>query len=144
MYLFHPRLRAGIEWNPYADDWSPLVNVHLVEESKKAPAVIFGVSSDRIGTPRGKSYYVTVAKDLSRASGLPIAPYVGVAHGTFESKTRVVGGLNLSFGHGASLLASFDGVHSHGVFSVQRGRHGLSAVFVRWGKRAGLAYNVTW
>lgn len=142
MYVFHPRLRAGIEWNPLADDWSPLVNVHLVEESEKKPTVIFGVSSDRIGTPDGKSYYLTMAKDLRRETGLRVAPYVGVAHGTYESRTRAIGGLNVDFGGGVSLMGLFDGVHGHAVASVQRGKHGVSMVFVRYTKRVGFAYNV--
>jgi hypothetical protein len=142
MYVFKPRIRAGIEWNPLADDASPLLNLHLVEESARKPAVVFGVSSDRIGTPEGKSYYLTVAKDLRRETGLRIAPYVGVAHGTYESKTRAIGGINVDFGRGVTILGIFDGVHGHAVASVQRGRHGFSAVFVRFGRRVGLAYNV--
>jgi hypothetical protein len=142
MYVIKPRLRAGIEWNPHADDWSPLLNIHLVEESKRRPAVVLGVSSDRIGTPEGKSYYVTVAKDLRREIGLKVAPYVGIAHGTFESRTRAIGGLNVDLGRGVTVLGLFDGVHAHAVASVQSGKHGFSAVFVRMGKRVGLSYNV--
>ena len=40
---------------------------------------MFGTSSDRIGTPEGQAYYVTLSKDLSTVKDWPIAPYVGAA-----------------------------------------------------------------
>ena len=142
MYLFSDRVRAGIEWNPKADDASPLINVHLVREARNRRAVIFGLSSDRIGTPYGKSLFLTASYDLKAVSGLSLAPYVGVAHGTFEDKTRPIGGLNIRFSPSLSALAIFDGVHLHEVLSYERGRHGLSLVLVRSGRRVGVSYNV--
>ena len=142
MYLFSDRVRAGIEWNPKADDASPLINVHLVREARNRPAVIFGLSSDRIGTPYGKSLFLTASYDLTPVTGLSLAPYVGVAHGTFEDKTRPIGGLNIRFSPSLSALAIFDGVHLHEVLSYERGRHGLSLVLVRSGRRVGVSYNV--
>ena len=104
--------------------------------------MIFGLSSDRIGTPFGKSLFLTASQDIKVASGLSVAPYVGLAHGTFEDKTRVIGGLNVRLSSSLSALAIFDGVHLHEVLSYERGRHGLSAVFIRNGRRLGVSYNV--
>lgn len=142
LYLFSDRIRAGIEWNPLADDASLLVNLHLVREGKNRPAVILGLSSDRIGTPSGKSVFLTASYDLKPVTGLSLAPYVGLAHGTFEDKTRAIAGLNVRLSSSLSALAIFDGVHLHEVLSFERGRHGLSAVFIRNGRRVGVSYNV--
>lgn len=142
LYLFSNRIRAGIEWNPLADDASLLVNLHLVREGKNRPAVILGLSSDRIGTPSGKSVFLTASYDLKPVTGLSLAPYVGLAHGTFEDKTRAIAGLNVRLSSSLSALAIFDGVHLHEVLSFERGRHGLSAVFIRNGRRVGVSYNV--
>jgi hypothetical protein len=142
LYLFSDRVRAGIEWNPLADDASILVNVHVVREGKRKPAVIFGLSSDRIGTPFGKSLFLTASRDFRIGGGVSIAPYVGAAHGTYEDKTRAIGGVNLRFSKSLSALAIFDGVRLHEVISFEKGSHGLSAVFIRNGRRLGVSYNV--
>ncbi len=142
LYLFSDRIRAGIEWNPLADDASLLVNLHLVREGKNRPAVILGLSSDRIGTPSGKSVFLTASYDLKPVTGLSLAPYVGLAHGTFEDKTRAIAGLNVRLSSSFSALGIFDGVHLHQVLTFEKGRHGLSAVLVRGGKRIGVSYNV--
>ncbi len=142
LYLFTDRIRAGIEWNPLADDASLLVNLHLVREGKNRPAVILGLSSDRIGTPSGKSVFLTASYDLKPLTGLSLAPYVGLAHGTFEGKTRAIAGVNVRLSSSLSALAIFDGVHLHEVLSFERGRHGLSMVLVRSGRRMGVSYNV--
>lgn len=142
LYLFSDRVRAGIEWNPYADDASVLVNLHLVREGPKRPAVIFGLSSDRIGTPFGKSLFLTASRDFRLGGGISVAPYVGAAHGTYEDKTRAIGGLNVRLSKSLSAMAIFDGVRLHEVVTVDKGRHGFSAVFIRNGRRLGVSYNV--
>ena len=60
-----PALSVGIEYNPLASDLQPLVNWIALKEGEKRPALIFGTSSDRIGTPEGQAYYFTFSKDLS-------------------------------------------------------------------------------
>jgi hypothetical protein len=137
----HPRADVGIEWNPKAEQFSPLANVRLLDESRHRPAVMVGTSSDRIGTPEGQSFYVTVAKDLRPHTGVPVAPYVGLAYGTFEDKARVIGGANVVLGGGVTSLLIFDGVHFHPTLSYARGRHGLSLLLVR-GRDLGVSYNV--
>lgn len=131
----------GLEWNPKAEQVSPLANVRLLDETRSRPAVIVGTSSDRIGTPEGQSFYVTVSKDLRPQTGLAVAPYVGVAYGTFEDETRIIGGASISFGHGLSSLLLFDGVHLHPTLSYARGRHGLSLLLVR-SRDLGVSYNI--
>jgi hypothetical protein len=103
--------------------------------------VIFGTSSDRIGTPSGQSFYLTVSKDLKEWAGLPIAPYAGVAYGSYEHRTRAIGGLNISFPARLSALVLFDGVHVHPTMSLTRRQHVLSLLFVR-GRDVGVSYSL--
>jgi hypothetical protein len=89
-YRIHPRVTAGVEFNPRTegagDKVGPLINCVAVTETARRPALIVGTSSDRIGTPSGQSFYATFSKNLKREAGLPIAPYVGVAYGTYEDR----------------------------------------------------------
>ena len=141
MYGLHPRVDVGVEYNPQAAQASPLANVRLVNETRTRPAIILGTSSDRIGTPEGQSFYGTLSKDLRPQIGLPVAPYIGIAYGTYEDKARLIAGANISLGHGFSSLLIFDGVHFHPTLSYSRGRHGLSALLVR-SKDVGVSYSL--
>src|SRR5687768_16119174 len=78
------RLSAGLEYNPKAESFGPLANLVLVTETDRRPALIAGTSSDRIGTPSGQSFYLTASKDLSAELGVPLAPYAGLAYGTYD------------------------------------------------------------
>ena len=55
-YKFHPRLTAGVEYNPGADEVAPIANLLILTETRRRPALILGTSSDRIGTPSGQSF----------------------------------------------------------------------------------------
>jgi hypothetical protein len=87
-YKFLPGLSGGIEYNPPADKVSPLANWLAISETKNRPALILGTSSDRISTPSGQSFYATLSKNLKRETKLPIAPYFGLAYGTYEDRQR--------------------------------------------------------
>jgi hypothetical protein len=137
----HPRVDLGVEYNPKAEQVSPLVNVRVLHETRTRPAIMLGTSSDRIGTPEGQSFYATVAKDLRPHTRVPVAPYVGVAYGTYEDKARVIAGANIALGRGLSSLLIFDGVHFHPTVSYFRGRHGVSVLLVR-SKDLGISYNL--
>ncbi len=108
-----PTLSAGVEYNPLAEKASPLANWVAVTETENRAALILGTSSDRIGTPSGQSFYATVSKDLENQTSLPLAPYVGLAYGTYEEKLRPIGGVNLRFPLNLSALIIFDGVKLH-------------------------------
>ena len=141
-YRMFPRLTVGVEYNPLADDVGPLVNFVAVTETTKRPALILGTSSDRIGTPSGRSFYATLSKDLSESTGLPIAPYVGVSYGTYEDRARVMGGLNISFNTWLSSTVLFDGVKVHPMLSFSTGRHQFGFLMVE-GKKPGVSYSVS-
>ena len=95
-YRVVPRLSLGVEFNPRADEIGPLANWVAVTETRRRPALMFGLSSDRIGTPDGEAYFFTLSKDLESLTGWPIAPYIGGAYGTFEDEFNMIGGLRVT------------------------------------------------
>jgi len=141
-YRFLPVLTGGLEYNPRADKVSPLANWLAVEETPRRPAIIAGTSSDRIGTPSGQSFYVTASKNLKRETGLPIAPYAGLAYGTYEDRLRVIGGLNIGFTESFSALVVYDGVNYHPLLNYAWRRHTFSFLLVDR-RDPGLSYSVT-
>ena len=141
-YRFHPKFTAGVEYNPLAGKVSPLANVVALTETHKRPALILGTSSDRIGTPSGQSFYATFSKSLKHSTGLPLAPYVGVAYGTFEDRARIIGGLNFSLTERWSSTILFDGVRVHPTANYTYGRHQIGVIFER-GRHPGASYSVS-
>ncbi len=141
-YRFHPRLTAGVEYNPLAGKVSPLANLLVLTEKRRRPALILGTSSDRIGTPSGQSFYATVSKSLKEATGLPVAPYAGIVYGTYEDRFRPIGGLNINFEKGFSSTVVFDGVRVHPLVNYTRGRHVFSVIMER-GRNPGASYSIS-
>ena len=141
-YRLHPRLTAGVEYNPLAGQVSPIANVLAVTETHRRPALILGTSSDRIGTPSGQSFYATFSKNLRHAIGLPIAPYAGVAYGTYEDRLRPIGGVNVYFDERFSALVIFDGVHLHPLLNFSHRQHAFSFIMVR-GRNPGVSYSIS-
>lgn len=141
-YKLLPELSAGIEYNPRAGKASPLANWLAISETRRRPALVLGTSSDRIGTPSGQSFYATLSKNLRRETALPIAPYAGVAYGTFEDRLRPIGGLNVGFVEKLTALAIFDGVHLHYLLNLSYRQHVFSFILVR-GRHPGISYSVS-
>ena len=141
-YRFHPRFTAGVEYNPLAGKVSPLANLVAVTETHRRPALILGTSSDRIGTPFGQSFYATLSKNLRHATGLPVAPYFGVAYGTYEDRLRLIGGLNINVKERWSSTILFDGVRVHPIVNYTFGRHQFGVIFER-GRHPGASYSIS-
>lgn len=140
IYRFHPRIHFGVEYNPKVGEVHPLLTLIPVTETQNRPAIIFGISSDRIGTPRGTSFYLTASKDLEHWTGLPIAPYGGVVYGTFEDRFRAIGGLSIRLHPRFTSLIQFDGVKVHpGVTYSFNDSHAISFLMIR-GNRPGVTY----
>jgi hypothetical protein len=141
-YRFHPRFTFGVEYNPIAGKASPLANVVALAETAKRPALILGTSSDRIGTPSGQSFYATLSKSLERETGLPVAPYIGIAYGTYDDRLRPIGGINIYFRERWSSTILFDGVRVHPLVNYTHGRHQFGVMFER-GRNPGLSYSIS-
>jgi hypothetical protein len=141
-YRLHPRLSVGVEYNPRADDVGLLANFVAVTETEKRPALIFGTSSDRIGTPSGRSVYATVSKNLSEELNLPLAPYAGVAYSTYEDRFLAIAGLNVRWADRFSSLVVFDGVKVHPTFNYSLGRHVFTFLLAQ-GTNPGVSYSIS-
>lgn len=112
-YAVTERLSIGLEANPLDDDYGPLANWRVLDETAERPALILGTSSDRIGTTSGRAFYATLSKDLERWTGLPIAPYAGTAFGEFEDEWELIGGLHVRWLPRLSTTSLWDGVNLH-------------------------------
>lgn len=130
MHQFHPSLKAGIEWNQRADEIGIVANWRVADESARRPAVIIGTSSDRIGTPDGQSYYVTVSKSLHHIIGAPIAPYLGASYSEHEDRVIYPFGLNVALGRHWSAMLMNDGVHTHLSASYRWNRFAITLLAV--------------
>lgn len=118
----------------------PLITFIPVTETLNRPAIIFGISSDRIGTPRGTSVYLTASKDLQHWTGLPIAPYGGIVYSSHDKKFRPIGGLNIRIRPQLTSLIQFDGVKVHPSLSYNFNQtHGLTFLMIR-GTKPGFTY----
>lgn len=130
MHRLTSSLKVGVEINALADEIGLVANWRAVTETRSRPAVIFGTSSDRIGTPSGQSYYATVSKSLHHDLGLPIAPYVGASYSGYEERVLYPFGLNVAIAPGWSALLINDGVHTHLSTTYGRGRYSFTALAV--------------
>jgi hypothetical protein len=140
MWHPHHRISLGVEYNPLADDVHPLANLTLLQESARLPAIILGTSSDRIGTPAGQAYFMTVSKDISKWTGLPIAPYAGVSYGTWDDEAVAIGGLNIRLSKRLSSLVIFDGHKVHPTVSWTQGDWTVGAMLA-FGDKPGVFFN---
>ena len=119
MYRITRDVKAGLEWNAKADELGLVANWRALGETKTRPAVIFGTSSDRIGTPSGQSYYVTLSKGFGR-----IAPYAGASYSGYEERVIFPFGVNVHLGGPLSAMLINDGVNTH--LSATYGHRNLS------------------
>lgn len=137
MYRFTRDLKAGVEWNARAHELGLVANWRALGETKSRPAIIFGTSSDRIGTPSGQAYYVTVSKGFDR-----VAPYVGASYSGFEERVVFPFGVNVALPRNFSAMLINDGVHTHLSATYARGRGSVTLLLVER-KHAGLTLGFT-
>ena len=133
----NPDLQLGVEYNPLGDDVGLLANWRILRESKSTPAVMVGTSSDRIGTPRGRAYYMTVSKEVADDLGV----YVGVMYGEHEKKIRIPAGVSYRFDDNWSALFAYDGVNAHPMVTYSWERYNLTFLMVG-SKYPGLSFGV--
>lgn len=140
IYRWHPRIHFGVEYNPKVGEVHPLLTLIPVTETHNRPAIIFGISSDRIGTPEGTSVYLTASKDLEHWTGLPIAPYGGIVYSSYDDKFRAIGGLSIRFHPRLTSMIQFDGVKVHpGITYTFNDSHAFTFLMIR-GKDPGMTY----
>ena len=142
-YRLHPRLSLGVEYNPRADDVGLLANLVAVTETKHRPALILGTSSDRIGTPSGRSVYATASKNLSEHVKLPVAAYAGLAYSSYEDRFLPLAGLTVSWTERLSTLVIFDGVKVHPTLVYNLGRRHVFTFLLAQGRNPGASYSIS-
>ena len=130
-------LKAGVEWNAKAGEVGVVANWRALGETKTRPAVVFGTSSDRIGTPSGQAYFVTVSKGFGR-----IAPYVGASYSGYESRVIYPFGVNVSVLPSVSAMLMNDGVHTHLSATYAHRKASLTLLLVER-KNVGVSLGVT-
>ncbi|HEV8702775.1 MAG TPA: hypothetical protein VGV60_16005 [Candidatus Polarisedimenticolia bacterium] len=131
-----------MEYNPRADEVAPLLNWLAVPETARQPALMFGASTDRLGTPSGRAYYATLSKSLERWLRVPIAPYAGAAYGTCDDRLRAIGGVNVSVTERLYAMVTYNGEDIHSIVSLSQGRQTFSLLYLNGGD-LGAAWNVT-
>lgn len=129
-------LQIGIEFNLAVEEINPLVTWFLTSEAHYRPAVFFGTSSDRIGSPTGtQAYYLTVAKHAPR---LPVSAYVSLNYSEWDEGFNVPFGATLWIGPNFSLQPMYDGNETHLMASYAAGHVGISLLWV-WLEDPGAA-----
>lgn len=141
MYRLTPDLQLGVEYNPFAEEVGPLVNFRAVREAGLRPALTFGTSSDRIGTPFGRAYYATLSKDLEPHLHVPVSLYFSALYGTFDDEWVYPFGANFRLARGWTFTPQYDGHASHGLLTYSWDRYSITGLLVRW-RHPGIAVNV--
>jgi hypothetical protein len=114
----------------------PIANWFAVTESDRAPAVIFGTSSDRIGSPKGKqAYYVTFSKQIGDH---PIAPYFSINYSETDAGWNVPFGASILIGKQFTLTPMYDGHASHTMLTWSGKRESVTLI-AAWNRRFGIA-----
>jgi len=141
MVKLRKELSVGIEYNPLVGEIGPLANLRVFAETRRRPALSFGTSSDRIGTPFGTAYYATLSKDLQAHTKLPMGVYVSALYGSFDDEVVFPFGASFRVAKGWTFTPQFDGHASHGLLSYAWERYTITGLLVRW-RHPGVAFNV--
>jgi hypothetical protein len=139
MHRITPSLKAGIEWNALEDEVGIVANWVALTETRTRPALMFGTSSDRIGTPAGQSYFATLSKSLHP---LPVAPYVGISYSGHADAFVFPFGVNVALRRGFSAMVMNDGVHTHLSATWARPRLSVTVLAVER-RHAGVTVGTT-
>jgi hypothetical protein len=125
----HPRLQAGIEWNPAVGEVAPQATLFLLGGDGGGTVAFVGTSSDRIGSPEGtQGYFLTVARALR---GAHVLPYVSLHYSEWDERVLVPFGAQIGLPAGLSLQPMYDGARSH--------------LLVQWvGERASVGFVWAW
>lgn len=79
---------------------------------------------------------------MKRETGLPIAPYAGLAYGTFEDRLRLIGGLSVGFTERFNALLVHDGVNFHPTLNFSYKRHSATVLYIDT-QDLGAAYSIS-
>lgn len=137
-YRINDRLIYGIEYNPAAEEINPFrATWDAVLETERTPMVTFGVSSDRIGTDKGKlMYYMTIAKQIPNSR---ISPYVGIAYSEQDKGFNFPFGAYIQLSNEWSIMPMFDGKRAHLLATYRQPDYWITGGWF-WFERLGIAF----
>jgi hypothetical protein len=130
-----------VEFNAVVGEVDPIGNWYAMRETDKLPALIFGTSSDRIGTPKGKqAYYITVAK---QPGNLPVAPYFSINYSQTDYAFNVPFGATVQIDNHWSIMGMYDGHASHTLVTWSGKRESIQLIWA-WNRRIGASFGYRW
>lgn len=118
-YAYDERLTLGVEVAPKDDEFNPLVIYRVFDETREGPSLTIGTSTDRIGTPSGRSYWATAGRSFEAALDFPVSAYVGAAWGEFEDELTAIAGLRIDWNRGISTTSAWDGENLNHSLDVE-------------------------
>ncbi len=128
-----------MEVNPEAEEIGPLLTWFLITEDERRPALFAGTSSDRIGSPEGtQAYFLTASK---HHPSWPVSAYASVNYSEWDGGLNFPFGAYVDLGRGLSLQPMYDGQRPHLLLNLNRGRYGVSLLWV-WLEKAGISFNM--
>ena len=114
----------------------PLLTLFAFTETQTRPALFFGTSSDRIGSPSGEqSYFATVSKYLPR---LRSSFYGSLNYSEWDGGFNFTFGVGTELGNGFSIRPMYDGDHGHLMLNYHATRYGVSLMYV-WFEKLGMS-----
>lgn len=136
-----PRFQLGVEFNASApqEKLNPVGSYFLQTESEARPGIVAGFSSDRIGTPRGMSYFVSVQKQLGGEKGR-VAPYLGLSYSEFGKEVLAPFGASIALRDNLVLLPMCDGKYGHTTLSWFSKRGESISLIAAFNQRVGIAF----
>lgn len=138
-HRLNSRVQLGVEWNASEREFNPVGSWVASVETDKTPLVLFGLSSDRIGSPEGTmAYFTTIAKTIP---GTDVAPYVGLSYSEWKRGLLVPFGLNARLTNEWSAMYLNDGRRSHAMATWSAAEWSVSALWI-WLERPGLS--ISW
>ncbi|MCH2658940.1 hypothetical protein MK163_00715 [bacterium] len=137
-YSLHRQLQVGVEVNPRAAEIGALVTLFLLTETEARPALFFGTSSDRIGSPAGEqSYFATVSKYVPR---LRTSFYGSLNYSEWDGSFNFPLGVGIELSKGFSLQPMYDGNRGHVMLNYFTERYGVSLMCI-WLDTPGISFS---
>lgn len=130
-------LQLGVEFNAAVEEVNPLVTWFVLTETQRRPALFFGTSSDRIGSPEGaQAYYATASKYVGV---LRTSAYASLNYSEWNDEVNYPFGASFEVGRGLSARYMYDGRRSHALLDYYWNNIGVSLMWV-WLETFGLAF----
>ena len=129
-YGVTPRLEVGFGHLAKQNTIRPLASYTLVPETAERPSLTTGLMFDSLGGGR-EGVFVTVARSLQSAAGVPASLYVGGAKITNEGGLRFLAGTSVRLTNSINASVQYDGRYAN--FGVTAAVGSVNGTPVRFG-----------